>query len=99
MEDGFKSKRWTVFFSNKANSLYNCLTNYLLKTWQLTRSRTLGIFFPFPGFPEERLRDKEKLLFFPVERAFNLFQVPPPLPLEKVLALDFLAPLFLLAMD
>ena len=55
----------------------------------------LIFFFPFTGFPGERFREKEKFLFFPSERVVDLFLLP--LPAEKFLELDFLSPIFLLA--
>jgi len=59
----------------------------------------LIFFFPFTGFPGERFREKEKFLFFPSERVVDLFLLPLPLPAEKFLELDFLSPIFLLAID
>ena len=57
----------------------------------------LIFFFPFTGFPGERFREKEKFLFFPSERVVDLFLLP--LLAEKFLELDFLSPIFLLAID
>ena len=98
-EGFFGIKRKSVCFSNKTSSLHTSLTGSLHKVSRSTYSLIPDIFFPFTGFPGERFREKEKFLFFPSERVVDLFLLPLPLPAEKFLELDFLSPIFLLAID
>ena len=96
-EGVFGIKRKGISFSNKKNLFILILPTLYTKFPGQLALLFLIFFFPFTGFPSERFREKEKFLLFPSERVVDLFLLP--LLAEKFLELDFLSPIFLLAID